>query len=409
MRLVYIHQYFTTNNGKSGTRSYDVARYMVEAGHEIYMICGVHETSGLAPVPWYKLFRRENICGINTLVCNVSYSNGMGSIARMFSFVWFVVLGTIASLTIKKPDIVFATSTPIFVGIPGYIAAKLKRAKFVFEVRDLWPESFIQAGWAKGDELYIRFMGWLEKFLYKKAQKILLVSEGFKSNLIKRGFPADKMEVVLLGADGNIFRDVHPDKDFIERYKLDGKKIAIFTGAHGKANGLDYILDAANCSKERNDIVYLLIGRGGERDRLKERAKQMQLHNVVFAEAVSKTELPGVLAVCDIGLMILRNIGTRPVTPNKVFDYMFSCLPSIVNFKGPTIQMVEADGSGIFADPESPQDLADKVKMLVDNPEKAKEMGEKGRIAAWEKYDRKKIAGQLIDIFEEKLVSCKKE
>lgn len=407
MRLIYIHQYFTTNKGKSGTRSYDVAKYMVQAGHEVYMICGISETSGLKPLPWYKLYRKENIDGIKTIACNVSYSNGMSNIARMFSFIWFVILGTIVAFTIKKPDLVFATSTPIFVGIPGLIASKLKKAKFVFEVRDLWPESFLQGGWAKGDELYIRFMGWLEKFLYKKAEKVVLVSQGFKDNLIKRGFPAEKFEVVFLGADGKIFENVVEDNKFRNKYKLADKKIAIYTGAHGQANGLYYILDAASESKDRDDIAYVMIGEGGEKLRLINRAKELDLKNVIFADAVVKTDLPGILKSCNIGLMILRNIGARPVTPNKIFDYMFTGIPSIVNFEGPTIDMVLAENSGIFADPLSPKDLAEKVKYLVDNPTIAKQMGENGRKAALEKYDRKVISQQLIDIFEGILSSKK--
>jgi glycosyltransferase involved in cell wall biosynthesis len=409
MKTIYIHQYFTTNKGKTGTRSYDVAKYMVQAGHEVNMICGVHKMSGLDPMPWYRLFRRENVDGIKVISCNVKYSNSMGSMGRMWAFIWFVILATIAACCIRKPDIVFATSTPIFVGIPGYIAAKLKRASFIFEVRDLWPESFIHAGWATGDELYIKVMGWLEKFLYKHAAKILLVSSGFKDNLIKRGYPEEKLKVILLGAAGEIFKQIEPNLSFLDKYDLQNKKIAIFTGAHGKANGLDYVLDAAELSKDREDITYVLIGDGGEKPRLMKRAEQMGLKNIVFANAVEKMELPGILAVCYIGLMILRDIGPRPVTPNKIFDYMFTGLPSIVNFKGPTIDMVKADGSGVFADPTKPQELVNQVEFLVDNPEEAVQMGERGKNAAWKKYDRRIISQQLVEMFEEVLQANSKK
>lgn len=402
MNLVYIHQHFMTNKGSGGTRSYDVSKYMIQAGHQVHMICGIYDISGLAPMPWYRAFRREIMDGIDVIVCNVKYSNKMSGLRRTWAFVWFAVLATIAALRIRKPDLVFATSTPLTVGIPGYIVAKLKRVPFVFEVRDIWPESFVRSGWVKGTELSIRLMVWLEVFLYNHARKILLVSAGFERRLIERGFPPEKLKTILLGAEGELFRDVKPDPVFLEQYNLHGKKIAIYTGAHGKANGLDYIVAAAECSKDRPDIAYVMIGEGSEKERLRELAQSKGLTNVVFADVVPKERLPGILAVCHIGLMILKYIGEgRPVTPNKIFDYMFMGMPALVNFEGPTWDMVREEGCGLFVDPTNPKDLADKVKMLVDDPVVLHEMGERGKASAWKKYDRRIIAAQLIEAFEE--------
>jgi len=406
VKIVYIHQHFTTNRGSGGTRSYDVARYMVQAGHQVHMICGICDISGLEPMPWYKLFRRQNIDGIDVTVCNVPYSNRFGGIKRTWAFLWFAFLATIAPLWIRNVGLVFATSTPLTVGIPGYISAKLKRVPFVFEVRDIWPESFIRSGWVTGKELNIRLMGKLEGFLYNHAAKILLVSSGFEKRLIERGLEPCRLKTILLGADGNLFVDVTADEGFLDKYNLRDKKIAIYTGAHGKANGLDYILDAAKFGRDRVDITYVLIGDGSEKPRLKERAKKEGLDNVVFADAVSKEKLGGILAVCHIGLMILKDINEpRPVTPNKIFDYMFMGMPSLVNFEGPTIEMARADGSGLYVDPTRPQDLAEKVKMLADNPPLRAELGKRGREAAWEKYDRRIIANQLMETFNEVVAS----
>jgi len=403
MKLIYIHQHFVTNEGASGTRSYDVSKHMVNAGHNIYMVTGLYDVGNFKPLPWYKLFRKEIIDGINVIFCNAPYSNKFGTIRRYWAFLWFAFLATLAALTVKKPDIVFASSTPLTVGIPGYLAARLKKVPFVFEVRDIWPESFIQSGWVTGEELSIKLMEKLEKFCYRNAQKILLVSKGFEESLIKRGVPREKIRTILLGADGSIFENIKPDYAFLDKYNLKGKKIAVFTGAHGKANGLDYVINAAEYSKHRNDIAYLLIGTGGEKEKLKDLAKSKGLTNIVFADPVSKERLVGVLAVCHIGLMILKHNpgGFRPVTPNKIFDYMFVGIPSIVNFTGPTIDMIKEDNSGVFADGTKPQELAEQVIMFVDNPAKAKQMGENGRKAALQKYDRKIIAAQLMEIFQE--------
>ena len=402
MKIVYIHQHFCTHKGSSGTRSYDVSKNMIDSGHEVCMICGIAERSGLKKLPWYRLFKRINIDGIDVIICNVFSTNSYGKLRRFTAFIWFAILATFAALRVKKPDLVFATSTPLTVGIPGYIAAKIKRAPFVFEVRDIWPESWIRSGWVTGKELYVRLLAKLESFLYAKAVKILLVSLGFERRLIERGFPAEKMKTIPLGANGDIFEGAEPDEDWLKKYGLTGKKIAIYTGAHGKANGLDYMLDAADFAKDDKSIAFVLIGKGAEKERLKERAESEGLNNVIFADAVVKTELPGVLAACNFGLMLLKDIGEpRPVTPNKIFDYMFMAMPAIVNFEGPTWDIVCAEDCGVFADPKNPQDLADKVKMLAADPDMCGRMGENGKKIAWEKYDRKSLTNDILNIFQE--------
>ncbi len=403
MRIVYIHQHFMTNKGKGGTRSYDVAKHMVENGHEIYMVCGIYDTSGLDPLPWYKLFRTEQMDGINVTVCNAPYSNHLGALKRMLIFWWFAFLGTIAAVRVKKPDVIFATSTPLTVGIPGYLAATLKRVPFVFEVRDLWPEAFLISG-----ELKPGLMAWsmqkLEEFLYTKAEKILLVSPGFEKRLLERGYPQGKLKTVLLGADGELFRDAKPDPEFRKKYGLEDKMTAIFTGAHGWSNGLDYVLDAAEHLKHRQDIVIVLLGEGREKPRLKEVAKAKGLFNVLFLDAVPKTEMVGIVAACDVGLMILLHVGQpRPVTPNKIFDYMFASLPSIVNFPGCTLDMVQEDGTGVGADPTNPKDLAQKLEHWADHPEERKTVGKRAREVAYTKYARTIIAKQLAETFQEVL------
>lgn len=406
MRLIYIHQHFITNRGAGGTRSYGVSKHMVAAGHRVHIITGIYDTSGFEPLPWYRLFRRETIDGIDVTICNVVSSNKFSSLKRTTGYLWFVVLATIAALRVPRPDLVFATSTPLTVGIPGYIVARLRRTPFVFEVRDIWPESFIRSGWVTGKELSIRAMGWLEVFLYRRADRILLVSPGFERRLIERGFPGRKLKTILLGADGDIFRNVKPNDEFLDRHGLRGKTIAIFTGAHGKSNGLYYVLDAAECSQDDPSVAYVLIGDGYEKQRLIETARRKGLPNVVFCDPVPKDDLPGILAQCHLGLMILRYIGEpRPVTPNKIFDFMFSGMPSLVNFEGPTVEMVRADGAGLYVDPTRPQDLAQTVKTLAADEPLRTRMGENGRKAAWQKYDRKIIADQLVETFEDVLAS----
>jgi glycosyltransferase involved in cell wall biosynthesis len=401
MRIIYIHQHFCTNEGSAGTRSYDVSRYLAEMGHEVTMICGVFDIGGFKRGPWYKLFQKYRMDGFDVIICNVFYSNHHGSLRRLWSFLWFAFLATIAALSVPKPDLVFPTHTPLTVGIPGVIVSWIKRVPFIFEVRDLWPEGFITTGLTTEKNILIRIMAALESFLLKHADKILLVSKGFEDRLVERGYPPEKLKTIFLGADGDIFLELKPDEEFRRKHRLANKTVAVYTGAHGWANGLDYILDAADCLKDRDDIVFMMIGEGREKPRLKKRVEEMGLANVRFIDAVSKIRLPELLAVCNIGLMLLRNCGPRRVTPNKIFDYMFIGLPSIVNFTGPTLEMVEADRTGVFVDPGKPEELAHQVVYWAEHPDEAKAIGRKAREIAYAKYDRRKIAKQLADTFEQ--------
>ncbi|PKL50530.1 MAG: hypothetical protein CVV39_01340 [Planctomycetes bacterium HGW-Planctomycetes-1] len=398
MKILYYSQFFTVHSSGSG-RPYDLSKYLVQAGHEVHVICGT--PSGSKPPPWYKPFRNETYDGIKITTCRVAYSNNFGFLRRGLSFATFAILASIAVLFVKKLDIVFASSSPLTIGIPGYIASKLKRRPFIFEIRDILPEAFLVSGAMKPG-----LASWLgeklEAFLYHKAVRIMAVSPGFKDRLIERGFDGKKIRVSPLGADGNMFKNVTPDEEFLDKYNLRGKKIAIYTGTHGRANGLDYIVEAAEYTKNNSEIVYVLLGSGGWKERYKQLVGEKGLTNVVFADPVPKTRIPGILAGCAIGLMILRYHGSpRPVLPNKIFDYMFTGIPSIVNFYGPTKDMTEEVGCGVFVDPGDPKDLADKVLMLTNNSEMRHQMGEKGQKIAWQKYDRKALAADVLSIFEE--------
>lgn len=401
MKIAYIHQHFVTNEGTSGTRSYDVGRYLVEMGHEVTMICGLHDQSSLPRMPWWRLFRTQYIDGIKVVACNAFYSNKLRVVSRLWCFAKFAMLALLACLRERRLDLIFATSTPLTVGFPGRIGAALKRVPYVFEVRDLWPEDLLDAGRIKPGLQY-KVWEWIELFSYRKARKILLVSKGFHDRLLERGYPPERLQTILLGADGGLFRDVRPDHDYMQKHGLSGKTIAIYTGAHGDANGLFQVLDAAEYLRDRPDIAIVFIGDGKMKDSLKADVLRRDLKNVHMLDPVPKLQLPGILAACHIGLMILKQI-PRPrwVTPNKIFDYMFTGIPAIVNFPGTTAEMVEADGAGYASKPGDAADLAQKIRYLADHPEERQAIGRRAREVAYGRYDRRMIAAQLSAVFEQ--------
>lgn len=399
MKLIYIHEYFTTNEGTGGTRSYDVAKHLIGMDHEVTIISGLHVQSGLPPMSWWRLFATYDIDGIKVVVCNARYSNNLSVPARLWCWFKFIVLATVACMFERGSDLIFATSTPLTVGVPARIASALLRVPYVFEVRDLWPEDLLAAGRMKPGLQYSVWQ-WLERFCYAKAKMILLVSKGFHDRLLERGFDPARLKTILLGADGSLFENVQPNTAFFADRGLADKTIAVYTGAHGDANGLHQLIEAADLLRDRPDIAIVLIGQGKMKETLQADIDAQGLTNIHLLDPVTKLELPAILVASHIGLMILKQI-ERPrwVTPNKIFDYMFSGLPSIVNFAGTTADLVEAEDVGVASIPGSGKDLAENITRWADHPEERAAVGKRAREVATQKFDRFEIARQLADVF----------
>lgn len=405
MKILFIHQHFVTTAGVGATRSHDICRYLAERGHQVTVVCGYAATRGLPPVGRFHLWRTHVMDGFKVIICNATYVQTMTGPRRMLAFLWFAFIATLAGLRERGLNLVFATSTPLTVVIPGVIVSKLKRKPYVFEARDLWPEDNVAAGTIKEGSLLHRFLLFLERVSYREARQITVVSEGFYKRLLERGIPKNKLNLIPLGADGEKFAQaVANDRPFREK-GLEGKKIAIYTGTHGYTNGLFQLIDAAELLKQREDIAIVLFGKGSKKPELIEDAKRRGLSNVHFFDPIPIGELVNVMAACHMGLIVFRQI-SRPrwLTPNKFYDYCFSALPSIVNFAGTTAEIVQREKIGLACEPGSAQALADAIIHYADNEAERKETGERAKAFCWENYDRKNISGAVDELFSKSLV-----
>ena len=400
MKILYIHQHFVSADGIGVTRSHDIARYLVSMGHQVTVICGYSSTKGLPPVKSFRLWRIHWLDGIKIVICNVAYNQNMSPYMRVGSFIMFAFIASIVALLEKGANIVFATSTPLTVTIPGVISSKIKRVPYIFEARDLWPEDHVASGRMKEGSFIHRFFVKLERMAYKNAKYITVVSDGFYNRLLERGISMDNLNMIPLGADANKFANIVPDHSEFIKKKIINKKVAIYTGAHGNTNGLYQLLDAAEKLKHRNDIVIVLIGKGSEKTKLENVSKTRGLSNVIFLDPVPISKLVGILAASHMGLIIFKQI-TRPrwLTPNKFYDYCFSELPSIVNFDGTTAELVKSEKIGISTLPGSSADLARAIEYYSDNELVRKETGFKARELAFKYYDRKQIAKRMEALF----------
>lgn len=395
MRLLYIHQHFATPKGSSGIRSYQMARRMIERGHQVTMLCGRGSDgqSGLSG-PFERGVRRGKVEGIDVIEVDLAYSNSDGFLKRSKTFLSFMLRTTKLVFT-EKFDLLFATTTPLTVGVPGILGRWLRRKPFVFEVRDLWPELPRAMGVIR-NPLVLWAMGVLEWASYRSAHRVIGLSPGIVEGVAHRGVSRDRIAMVPNGCDLEIFTsDAAPRQP---EGVQDQDLLAIFAGAHGLANGLDAVLDAAKVLRlhHREDIRIVLIGSGMQKASLIERAKNEDLQNVIFLDPLRKTELVGLLKRADVGLQILSDIPAfyYGTSPNKFFDYIAAGLPVLNNYPGWLAGLIEETQCGIAVPPQNPEAFADALMTLADNRTETRAMGARARVLAEERFARDKLADQ---------------
>jgi glycosyltransferase involved in cell wall biosynthesis len=401
MHIAYIHQHFSTPRGATGTRSYEMSQRLMRAGHRVTMICGASTGSDMAAAATDGV-NEFDADGIRVLSIAQAYANTMGFWQRIQSFRGFAA-SALRVVSRLDADLVFATSTPLTVGIPGMKGARRLGAPFVFEVRDLWPEVPIAIGAIK-NPLIKWYTRRLERSIYRAAREIIALSPGMKAGIVATGYPAERVTVVPNGCDLDDFTPAD-EKTSDERFGQPGELRLIFTGAHGPANGLDAVLDAAGELKRRGAAGARLIfmGQGREKARLMRRSRDEGLDGLVnWVDPISKEELARVLPRLDVGLMILRNLpafyfGT---SPNKFFDYIASGLPVLNNYPGWLADMIREHECGLAVPPDDPAAFADAVLWLRDHPDERRAMGRRGRALAEARFSRDRLGAEFVAVLE---------
>lgn len=406
MHVLYIHQHFSTRHGATGTRSYEMSRRLIAAGHRVTMICGAYESSDLRSQVSGGVTEHE-VDGIRVLRIEQPYANRMGVLQRATAFGRFARKATRVGRKLDA-DLVLATSTPLTVGIPGMKIATARRIPFVFEVRDLWPEIIIALGAIRNPAI-IWYLRRLERRIYHSAHRIIALSPGMKDGICRTGIPPDRVEMIPNGCDLDLFRpSEEPLED--ERFGPPGDLRLVFTGAHGLANGLDAVLDAVSELKRRGEggIRFHFIGQGGQRERLIARSRDEGLEDwVAWHEPMPKAELAEVLPRLDMGMQTLRNIpefhyGT---SPNKFFDYIASGLPVLNNYPGWLADMIREHDCGMVVSPDDPPAFADAVVHARDHRENLREMGMRGRRLAEAQFGRDLLGERFVSTLDSVLTS----
>ena len=398
MKILYFHQHFSTPKGSAGIRSYAMAQSLIRNGHQVTMVCGSFGAgqTGLSQ-PFEKGMRRGDVDGIEVIEFELSYSNSLSFLQRILIFLSFAFKSIKVAL-FEKYDVLFATTTPLTAGIPGIFAKWFRRKPFVFEVRDLWPELPKAMGVIK-NPVVLWLMSVLEWTSYHSADRLVGLSPGIVEGIVKRGIDPEKVASIPNGCDLDIFATDH--QSWLPEQVSGNDLMAIFTGTHGLANGLDAVIDAAVelQKRGRNDIKLVLVGDGMQKKPLIASAQQLELTNVVFHEPVNKNKLAALMASADIGLQILANIPAfyYGTSPNKFFDYIAAGLPVLNNYPGWLADSITDRKCGFAVPPENPSAFADALEYAADHRNELKEMGVNAQQLAREQFNREDLSQKFSE------------
>lgn len=403
MKLLYLHQYFSLPSGSTGTRSYEFAKHLVSRGHKVTVLTSGYKVSNTGLSGDFKKGVRRGYVenNIEVIEIELQLSNNFSLLKRSWFFLRFV-LKIIPIIFKENYDIIFATSTPLTVAVPGLFAKIFRKKTFIFEVRDLWPELPKAMGLISNIAI-LKILEKLASYTYKKADHIIGLSPGIIDGIKEYGIKENKLTLIPNGCDNNLF-DAHPLKS------IDGINnddfVAIFAGAHGKANGLEILISVANELKGRNikSIKFLLIGDGMLKKSLIADTRKHKLDNIIiFHDPVKKTELARIFKNCDMGLQLLANVeefyyGT---SPNKFFDYISAGLPVLNNYPGWLKDIINKNNCGIVVEPDNHIDFANKIIFASQNPDKLALMSKNAKKVAKNDFNRELLSNKFLKITEE--------
>jgi glycosyltransferase involved in cell wall biosynthesis len=397
MHILYIHQHFAIPKGTSGTRSYEFARRWVKAGHKVTVITGYCDIGGLEPGK--KLIQQQLIDHINVVVVGTRYNNEQSFARRIISFLCFMFLCIYVGLRTKDIDVVYATSTPLTVGIPAIVIKWLRRKKFVFEVRDQWPASVVELGILK-NRFLIKLLGGLEKFIYKNSAAIVTLSDGMADGVREVAGRDKPIYVVPNGADLDLFG---PDIDGSEVRRQKGwgdRLVLLHTGAMGKINSLDFVIDVAQKLRDYENILFVLVGQGFRKSALENRVRELGLTNVGILPSVPKQQLPPILAAADIIMAVIGNfpIIERHASLNKFYDGLAAGKPLLLNYSGWQGQLLEDNNAGFGCKLCDVDEFVEKVLYLNSHRQELLKMGQNARRIAEEKFNRDRLTQEALEI-----------
>ncbi len=407
MKILYVSQYFPPEMGAPAARAAELSRHWANAGHDITVLTGFpNHPTGVVPPEYRNKLRRlvlcETVAGVNVVRTWLLPFPNRKAHERMLNYSSFCVSAASTGLFLAQPDVVIASSPQLLVALSGWWLARCKRVPFVFEVRDLWPESLAAVGMGNTNSALHRTLGKIAGFLYRRADQIVVVAPAFEDHLVKHwNVPREKLSVVENGVETDLFaprsaaelrRELHAENKFVVSY----------IGTIGMAHGLDTVIGAAAQLHDTNpEISFMILGEGAERERIVSLARERGLTNLRFVDQQPREKIPAYIAASDACLVLLKKSDVfKTVIPTKMLEFMSCARPVILGVEGQARSILEEGRAGITIEPENSAALANTICYLAANREHARSLGQNGREYIVRKFSRRQTAEKYIAVLE---------
>ena len=402
MHILFLTDNFPPEVNAPASRTFEHCREWVKTGHQVTVItCAPNFPKGKVYEGYRnKLWLREDMAGIRVIRVGTYITANEGFLKRTLDYMSFMVSGFLASLFVKRVDVVVGTSPQFFTVCAAYMSGLFKQVPWIFELRDIWPESIRAVGAMKSSRL-IDAIEHVELFLYRKANAVISVTHSFRETLIGRGVDGSKIYVVTNGVDISRFSPRDKDLELLARHNLEGKFVSGYVGTHGMAHALDTILDAAKALKGtvgEERFRFILLGDGANKAMLVQRARSEGLDNVIFVDSVPKDEVVRYWSLLDVSIIHLKKADLfTTVIPSKLFECMGMAIPVLHGVEGESARILERENVGLVFEPENADALIQGLRRLADDKSLYHRLKANGPAAA-QRYDRSVLAGIMLEV-----------
>lgn len=399
LRVMFLTHYFPPEVGAPQTRLFELAQRCTAAGLVVTVVTGFpNYPTGVIPVDYRgKRSMEERLDGVRVLRTSVYATPNRGFVRRILNHLSFALASLTAIRKVGPTDVIFVESPPLLVGLAVLVYRRFKRAPFIFNVSDIWPQSAVELG-ALRHPLAIRLAEMFELHLYRKAARVSVVTPGMIERLAARGVPREKLFLLTNGVDTTTYKPADPDPGLSGRLGLNGHKVFLYAGTHGLAQGLDVILDAAKLTTN-TEVLYVLAGEGAEKEALAARAKAEGIANVRFLPNQAKSLMPALLNLAYATIIPLRRLDIfKSALPSKMFESMAVGRPIVAALWGEAATLIDLAECGIVVEPEDAGAVHVAVEKLAADPSLARRLGESGRKYAIGHFERKDIAERFVEL-----------
>lgn len=398
MRILFLCHYFPPEVNAPATRTYEHCKEWVKRGHQVTVItCAPNHPRGQVYKGYKnKLFQVEEHDGIKVVRVWTYLAANKGFAKRTLNYFSFLISSLIVSIRLPRPDVVISTSPQFFCGLAGYPIKLIKRCSWVLEIRDLWPDSILAVGATK-NPFIIKILRWLENFVYKKSDRIVVVTDAFKNYMLNLSIPEKKIDVIKNGVDLDFFSIMSKNTTYKESLGVDKEAfVAAYVGTHGMAHHLQTVLYAAEIlAKHEHNIHFLLVGDGAERQNLLNLQKKLGLKNISLLPQQPKSDMPKIWSITDASLVLLKRSDLfKTVIPSKIFESMAMQKTILLGVEGESKEIIEESNSGICIEPENAKMLASKILMLFEDKSIGEMHGVSGRKYVEQFHNRAVLAAR---------------